>query len=56
MCERCDWMVRVYNKFGRIVDSWRIDNRTENEAESEAIRDVEHIPDMTDWYLVKIND
>lgn len=43
----------VYGKGNAIVGEWTIEDRTESEAESEALADVERdFPDSLDWTLM----
>lgn len=46
-----DWIVRVYDEDNKILASWKIENRTEIEAFSEAEADVIRIPHQKDWSL-----
>jgi len=49
-----DWIARVYNKHNECIGKWKIENRTENEAENEAIADLKDFPDYSDWTLTPI--
>jgi len=51
--KRDNWRVTVYDKKDKIIDSWVIENRTENEAENEAIADLPY--EMNDWTMTKCN-
>lgn len=47
-----NWIVRVYDERSRVIKSWAIVNRTEDEARSEAEAEIEqHYPDASDWTL-----
>lgn len=50
-----DWRVRVYNKRDKVIKSWIIENRTENEASKEAEADIaNNYPNAADWSMTKI--
>lgn len=52
-----DWLVRVYNSRNTKVAEWKIENRTEREAESEAQADVDNMnqyKDGWDWSMTEI--
>ena len=50
---RTSWLVRAY-KGERVIASWTIDNRTENEAYKEVSTDVAMFTDCDDWTLTSI--
>ena len=46
-----NWKVVAYDENDNIIEEWTIENRTEHEAEKEAIADL---PDnMEDWTMMK---
>lgn len=49
-----DWKVRVYNKKGEVIERWKILDRTEHEAENEAMADIQKMPEADDWTLTEI--
>ena len=51
-----NWLVKVYDKDNVVIGSWPIPNRTEREAESEALADVERIEHAADWTMTKQED
>jgi hypothetical protein len=50
--ETTNWIVTVYNEAEKPLDSWRIENRNESEAFTEAARDVPKVEGYFDWTLV----
>ena len=49
---RYNWRVIAYNAKNTVIESWVIKDRTENEAEKEAIADL---PICDDWSMTKCN-
>lgn len=45
-----NWYVKVYGKDNSIIDEWPIDNRTEFEALSEAMAEIDQISQSNDNY------
>ena len=54
MNTNCDWTVRVYDERNNQIDSWIIKDRTEHEAEKEAMADLPQNCD--DWTLTPYNN
>lgn len=48
-----DWLVTCYDSDSNVLDSWIIEDRTEQEAEKEAIAAG---IDNDDWSMVKLDD
>jgi hypothetical protein len=51
-----DWIVRVYNDDDTLYDSWIIKNRTEENATSEAMSEVEQRYVGMDWSMMDVDD
>jgi hypothetical protein len=51
--EPTDWIVSYYDENEMVIDTYIIRNRTEHEAESEVLGDLEHNYSVYDWTLVK---
>jgi len=51
--EPSNWTVVVYNDNDKEIESWVIKNRTENEAEKEALADVGNVKGFHDWSMTK---
>jgi hypothetical protein len=50
-----NWEVRVYNKNNKMIASWIIKDRTEHDADREAMSCIETCyPNSDDWSLTKI--
>ena len=49
-----DWLVRVYDKKERVIGHWTIKDRTEHEAEEEAVADLKEFPNYDDWTMTKL--
>lgn len=52
-----NWRVRIYVEGSQnlVADSWVIENRTESEAESEAMADIGRAyPEDVDWTMVEV--
>ena len=54
--EPVNWVVRVYNEENETIDTWTIQNRTENEATKEAEADVSKNPEADTWTLTELLD
>jgi hypothetical protein len=52
--ERSDWKITVYDADDRIIDSWTLESRTEDEATREAASDVQKNNKAHDWAMAKI--
>ena len=50
-----NWRVTTYDKNEEVIDTFVIENRTEKEAEKEAMNDVD-IFDCWDWTMMEIDD
>ncbi len=48
-----NWLVRVYNR-NFLIDSWRIENRYEWEAQSEAEAEIKLIKKCDDWTMTPL--
>jgi hypothetical protein len=48
--ERKDWIVRYYDKKDKLISSYIIKDRTEHEAENEAMGDMTY--ECDDWTMV----
>ena len=53
MMNERDWIVRVYNDDDTLNDSWMIKNRTEENAVSEAMSEVEQHYAGLDWSMTE---
>lgn len=53
MLNEKDWIVRVYNDDDTIYESWIIQNRTEANADSEAMSEVEQHYVGMDWTMME---
>jgi len=51
--KRCDWIVRCYDKDDNVTAKWKIENRTEHEAENEAMGSPE-VKSAADWTMTEI--
>jgi len=51
MNNRYNWKVTAYDKDNNIIEQWVIENRTEHEAENEAMADL---PECDDWSMMAI--
>ena len=49
---RKNWIVTTYDKYDKVISEWIIKNRTEHEAEHEAIADLNN---CYDWSLIEVN-
>jgi hypothetical protein len=45
------WKVKVYNKKNKVIDSWIILHRTEQQALKEAEAETERIAECEDWTM-----
>ena len=50
-----NWRVTTYDENEEVIETFVIENRTEREAEKEAINDVD-IFDCWDWTMTEIDD
>jgi hypothetical protein len=50
-----NWRVTTYDKDNEVIETFVIENRTEREAEKEAVNDVD-VFDCWDWTMVEIDD
>ena len=48
-----NWRVTTYDKDNEVIETFVIENRTEREAEKEAVNDVD-VFDCWDWTMVEI--
>ena len=48
----CNWKVKVYNENDCVIDTWIIQDRTEQQAVKEAEAEIDRIPDVNDWTMV----
>lgn len=46
-----DWRVTVYGRSGKTIANWRIDGRTDREAEKEASSEVDRMEKADDWTM-----
>jgi len=46
-----NWMIRIYNKEGEIIEEWALYGRTEQEAFNESSADVARLMDDYDWTM-----
>lgn len=51
---KSDWLVRTYDSFENQIYQWVIRDRSEHEAESEAMHSVE-VRDSHDWSMTKLS-
>lgn len=49
-----NWQVTAYDKDGEVLETFVIENRTETQAEKEAMNDAD-ILDCWDWTMVEID-
>ena len=56
MRETLDWVVTVYDDRDEVLDFWVIEDRTEHEAEDEAMADVARIAGAADWTMTEVED
>lgn len=47
-----DWIVRAYNKNNRVIKKWIIKDRTEHEAENEAMAELSYLSNVWDWTMM----
>jgi hypothetical protein len=50
-----NWRVTTYDKDEEVLETFVVENRTEREAEKEAMNDVD-VFDCWDWTMVEIDD
>tara|TARA_R100000900_G_C3245275_1_gene146173 strand:- start:235 stop:411 length:177 start_codon:yes stop_codon:yes gene_type:complete len=50
-----NWRVTTYDKDEEVIETFVIENRTEREAEKEAMNDVD-VFDCWDWTMMEIED
>ena len=50
-----NWRVTTYDENEEVIDTFVIENRTEKEAEKEAMNDVDTF-DCWDWTMTEIDD
>ena len=50
-----NWRVTTYDDNEEVIDTFVIENRTEKEAEKEAMNDVDTF-DCWDWTMMEIDD
>lgn len=50
-----NWRVTTYDKYEEVLETFVIENRTEREAEKEAMNDVD-VFDCWDWTIVEIDE
>lgn len=51
MTERMDWIVRLYNKYDVVIESYIIQDRSNHEATNEAMYYVESVSECEDWSI-----
>jgi len=50
--ENTNWIVTVYDAKNRVLDSWKISDRTEHEAFNESVNDVLRVENVFDWSMM----
>ena len=56
---RADWLIRIYDKNDNIIKQWRVNDRTEREAEKESFLEINNTYNILggeDWSMRKITE
>jgi hypothetical protein len=54
--ERKDWLVTLYDKKGKEIDSYEVKDRTEQECSNETMHEVERRSKVDDWTMVPLDE